>query len=39
MNAARVKRQCVCEREECERERDETRARVFVPSIGFLEEF
>ena len=34
MNAARVKRQC-----ERERERDETRARVFVPSIGFLEEF
>ena len=46
MNAARVKRQCVCEREECERERErrnETRAScVFVPfSIkSFLvEEF
>ena len=25
MNAARVKRQCVCEREECEREKRETK--------------
>ena len=48
MNAARVKRQCVCEREECGREReretkrDERASCVFVPfSIkSFLvEEF
>ena len=45
MNAARVKRQCVCEREECEREkerRNETgvlRFRSFFDQKFLVEEF